>query len=225
MWEQLSLPWQAAIGQAWTAYCAGSLPIGAAIISPEAGVIAEGRNRVYDTADDGDPLQLRHHFMAHAEQNAFLSLGFRRREKPETKQTLASYSLYTTLEPCDMCLGTLIQSGLKSVHYLIPDPVGGAVETLTATAHVHQKGIMAQGAQPGPAADIALAWMIVTMVKGGMTISPETFPLPAAYSNGFALGTLLTQSGELDQFCAEQMPVSSVYDLLFERLRTLHQVE
>ncbi len=224
MWGQLSMPWQIAIGQAWTAYCAGSLPIGAVIVSPQTEVIAEGRNRVYDAAVDGDPLQLRHHFMAHAEQNAFLSLGFRHREKPETKQTLASYSLYTTLEPCDMCLGTLIQSGLKSVYYLIPDPVGGAVETLTATAHVRQKDIMAQVAQPGPAADIALAWMIVTMVKGGMAISAETFPLPAAYSKGFALGKVLAQSGDLDRFSFEQMPVSSVYDVLFEQLQNLPPV-
>jgi tRNA(adenine34) deaminase len=221
VWEQISLPWQVAIKQAWIAYCAGSLPIGAAIISSEGEIVAEGRNRLNDVETDGDQQHFRKHFMAHAEQNAFISLGVLRREKPEVKNQLANYVLYTTLEPCDMCLGTLIQSGIKSVCYLVPDPIGGAINSLTATPHVREKRITAQGPQPGSAANIVLAMFTVSMAQAGITIPDDIFPLLSPYSNGFTLGKLLVQSRELEQFCAKQTPIASVYDLLAERLHVL----
>jgi tRNA(adenine34) deaminase len=225
VWEQLVLHWQVAIKQAWIAYCAGSLPIGAAIMSSEGQIVAEGRNRLNDVATDGDPQHFRKHFMAHAEQNAFISLGVMRREKPETKNKLANYILYTTLEPCDMCLGTLIQSGIKSVNFLVPDPISGAIHSLTATPRVREKSITAQGPQPGLAANIVLAMFTVSMAQVGITMPDDIFPLLRPYSDGFALGKLLVQSRELEQFCAKQTPISSVYNLLAERLHALSSTD
>ena len=38
-WETLELPWQEAFAQAWEAYCAGSLPIGAVITRAKARIL------------------------------------------------------------------------------------------------------------------------------------------------------------------------------------------
>ncbi|MBA3874462.1 MAG: nucleoside deaminase [Anaerolineae bacterium] len=213
-WNQVLRPWQVAIEQAWMAYCAGSLPIGAAIAAPDGRVVAEGRNRLNDVGSDGDPLHLRQHFMAHAEQNAFISLGVARREQPEVKRSLKDFVLYTTLEPCDMCVGTLIQSGLKRVEFLVPDPLGGGIESLTATAHVRDKGIAVEGPQIGALADVVLAIFMVSITQSGMTMPDDVISLLASYSAGLALGKLLVESGELEQFRIKQTPLSTVWNFL-----------
>lgn len=221
VWNQVVFPWQVAIEQAWLAYCAGSLPIGAAIVSPDGQIIATGRNRMSDGANDGDLLHLRQHFMAHAEQNAFISLGKLIREQPTIKKQIAGCVLYTTLEPCDMCVGTLIQSGVKHVQYLVPDPSGGAIDTLTATLHTRQKHIAVHGPQPGAAANIVLALLTIITMQAGMTMPEDVIAFLHDFEDGLTLGKMLADSGELAQFREQQIPVSSLYNALFERLHSL----
>ncbi|HUR00088.1 MAG TPA: nucleoside deaminase [Gemmatimonadaceae bacterium] len=87
---------RAAYEQARTSYEEGGLPIGAAIAENGA-VIAVGHNR---RVQDGDPI-------AHGEMDCLRKAGRR-----------ADYSgvtLYTTLSPCMMCSGTIVQFGIKSV--------------------------------------------------------------------------------------------------------------
>lgn len=82
--------------QALKSYEEGGLPIGA--IMTEAGkVIARGHNR---RVQDGDPT-------AHGEMACLRSAGRRSRYDGVT--------LYTTLSPCMMCAGTIIQFGIPRV--------------------------------------------------------------------------------------------------------------
>lgn len=97
----------AAHGEAWDflrtayeealrSYKAGGLPIGAAMVENGA-IIAVGHNR---RVQNGDPI-------AHGEMDCLRKAGRR-----------ADYSgvtLYTTLSPCMMCAGTIVQFGIKSV--------------------------------------------------------------------------------------------------------------
>ena len=82
--------------QAYTSYSEGGLPIGAAMV--EAGrVIAAGHNR---RVQDGDPT-------AHGEMDCIRRAGRRARYDGVT--------LYTTLSPCMMCAGTVVQFGVPRV--------------------------------------------------------------------------------------------------------------
>jgi cytosine deaminase len=82
--------------QAYTSYAEGGLPIGAAMV--EGGrVIAAGHNR---RVQDGDPT-------AHGEMDCVRRAGRRARYDGIT--------LYTTLSPCMMCAGTLVQFGVPRV--------------------------------------------------------------------------------------------------------------
>lgn len=38
----------------------------------------------------------------------------------------AFVEIYTTLEPCIMCLGTLVMSRVNRIVFACPDPLGGA---------------------------------------------------------------------------------------------------
>lgn len=49
MWDTLSPAWQVCLEEAWAAYCAGSLPIGACISDPDGQILSRGRNRIDDT--------------------------------------------------------------------------------------------------------------------------------------------------------------------------------
>jgi cytosine deaminase len=79
-----------ALTEAQKGYDEGGVPVGSAIAEGEA-LLAAGRNR---RVQDGDPI-------AHGEMDCLRRLGRRRHYK--------SLTLYTTLSPCMMCAGTIVQ--------------------------------------------------------------------------------------------------------------------
>ena len=87
---------RAAYEQAVKSYEEGGLPIGAAMVENGV-VIAVGHNR---RVQDGDPI-------AHGEMDCLRKAGRRR--------DYAGITLYTTLSPCMMCAGTILQFGINSV--------------------------------------------------------------------------------------------------------------
>ena len=42
-------------------------------------------------------------------------------------KNIRNYHLYTTMEPCPMCFGTIIMMNIKNVHYVCKDEYAGAV--------------------------------------------------------------------------------------------------
>jgi cytosine deaminase len=82
--------------QAWKSYREGGLPIGAVMVEGGA-VLAAGHNR---RVQDGDPT-------AHGEMDCFRRAGRRPRYLEVT--------LYTTLSPCMMCAGAIVQFGVPRV--------------------------------------------------------------------------------------------------------------
>lgn len=87
---------RAAYQQAFKSYQEGGLPIGAAMVANGV-IVATGHNR---RVQDGDPI-------AHGEMDCFRKAGRRSRYDDIT--------LYTTLSPCMMCSGTILQFGVKRV--------------------------------------------------------------------------------------------------------------
>lgn len=72
LWEDLTQPWQSCLEQAWDAFRAGSVPIGAVIVDADSAVISQGRNRIYE--QQGTAGGLYGHNLAHAELNALIAL-------------------------------------------------------------------------------------------------------------------------------------------------------
>lgn len=82
--------------QARKSYDEGGLPIGAVMVE-DGVVVAAGHNR---RVQDGDPV-------AHGEMDCIRKAGRRPRYDRVT--------LYTTLSPCMMCAGTIVQFGIRRV--------------------------------------------------------------------------------------------------------------
>jgi len=100
-----------ALKEAWKAYKEEEVPIGAVLVH-EGKVIARGHNQV-ETLQDAT---------AHAELLTITSASAALRS-----WRLQNTTLYTTLEPCMMCLGSIFLSRVKRVVYGAKDIRHGAL--------------------------------------------------------------------------------------------------
>lgn len=104
-----------AIGLAREAEKVGEVPVGAVIIDVEGKILAAASNR---TIKNVDPT-------AHAE-----ILALRIAATRLGNYRLEGTTVYTTIEPCAMCAGALVNARVARVVYGAPDERFGAVETL-----------------------------------------------------------------------------------------------
>ena len=102
-----------AIIAAREAQASGEVPVGACIVSGDT-VLAIAGNR---TRTDGDPT-------AHAEV-----LALRQAARAVANYRLTDAIVYSTIEPCAMCAGALIQARVKRLVYGARDEKAGAVES------------------------------------------------------------------------------------------------
>jgi tRNA(Arg) A34 adenosine deaminase TadA len=103
-------------------------------------VVARGRNRIFDESVDG---QLGRTRLAHAELNALVALT------PD--RTYEAFALYTSLEPCHLCLSATISARVGSLRYASRDPYAGAVGKLLPSAdHEAHAALAIAGPLAGP---------------------------------------------------------------------------
>ncbi|MBQ7990352.1 MAG: nucleoside deaminase [Oscillospiraceae bacterium] len=127
MWNNISPVWQIAFREAWEAFCTGCTPIGAVICDQNGKVILHDRNR------NNEPQTLNTR-MAHAETNVLRRLDTR-------KYDASSLVLYTTMEPCPMCMGSILMTNIKRVRYAAEDRYCGMVHLLDREPYYSQKNV------------------------------------------------------------------------------------
>lgn len=130
MWDSLSKPWKACFEEAWDSYCHGSIPIGAVLVDANGEIISRGRNRIHENS--APHKQVCSNRLAHAELNVILQL------EQMDSQSLRDYILYTTTEPCVLCFGAIVMSGIRTVRYAASDPIAGGV-SLNQSEHAFIK--------------------------------------------------------------------------------------
>jgi tRNA(adenine34) deaminase len=138
-------PWDACLALAWEAHRAGSIPIGAVVVDGAGRIVARGRNRIYEQPGHG----LSGSRLAHAEVDALsqLPLGDRPRD----------HVVYSSLEPCLLCVGAALIGVVGGIRYLAPDPVAGACTGQISTPHFLRRGLDIAGPGDGEAAALAAA--------------------------------------------------------------------
>lgn len=155
----LSGGWNAALAEAWAAYCAGSYAIGACIVDAGGEVVARGRNRLNEArAAHGGVIG--GHDLAHAEINALLNLPGAPR--PECY----GWTVLTTVEPCPQCAGAVSMSGIRALEYAAPDPWAGCARLLTDDPYVKRKGIRL-GRAPHHVQRLATQLALVSFMQEG----------------------------------------------------------
>ena len=129
----MTTPWRLCVDLAWEAYVAGSLPIAAVITDADGEVVATGRNRIHD--ETAPHPQVCNSSLAHAELNAMLSLD-------ETNVNPCTCTLYTTTEPCPLCMGGVRMMSIKRFHYACRDPWAGCSAMTETVPYIEQKNIV-----------------------------------------------------------------------------------
>jgi tRNA(Arg) A34 adenosine deaminase TadA len=163
----LAPAWRLAFEEAWTSFCAGSFGIGAVLVDPDAedAVVSVGRNRVAQV--DPELRTLSGNMTAHAEMNAFAALD---------RFNAEGLHLYTTLEPCLMCIGTAMQLKVGRVHYAAADEFYVGMDQLWAQHPVTaERYPPATGPLATPLADFARLLPMAFTLKhfGGRTAEQQ----------------------------------------------------
>lgn len=125
MSESLELgdAWRACFEGAWEAFRAGTIPVGAVVADADGAIVARGRNRIFEPPGHG----LSGSRLAHAEVDALAQLP--------TTARYRDHVLYSTLEPCLLCVAATLHATVGRIEYAAADPFGGGCLGTIDTAH------------------------------------------------------------------------------------------
>jgi tRNA(Arg) A34 adenosine deaminase TadA/predicted kinase len=209
LWADLAVPWQACLEQAWAAYRAGSLPIGAVVVDRAGQIVGRGRNRIFEVeAETPETRCLSGHRLAHAEVNALISVD-------HATVNIKECALYTTLEPCALCVGAIRMLALKDVRYAASDPAAGSLSLLEASEFMRRGHV-----QPQHLAQPDLEAVLIAMNTEALLSISERFELPLPvgwWSAGVPavdFGRELFASGRLRRFASD--PECAIEHVLLE---------
>ena len=131
-YNELESPWKTVFDLAWRSFSEGNLPIGAVIVDDSGRVLSTGRNH-YITSKYFPNCKV-----DHAETGCIQQLDIVK--YPD----LGSYTLYTSMEPCPMCIGTIIMSNLKRVKVAAHDPWAGAADICLRNTYAAKKSVVVE---------------------------------------------------------------------------------
>jgi tRNA(adenine34) deaminase len=162
VWETLSEPWRACVEQAWEAYRAGSLPIGAVVADAEGRILSVGRNRIHERS--GPPGAVYGRKLAHAELNALLS--FEGEEDPRVSV------LYTSTEPCPLCVGAARMADVGGLRYASREPWAGSAAMFETVPYLRRANL----GLVGPKNLRLEAVLAVLLVERYLRLEPKVLP-------------------------------------------------
>ena len=142
-----------ALAQAHEAAAQGEVPVGAVAVL-DGQIIGRGYNR---KEADVDPT-------AHAE-----ILAMRQAASHLNNWRLVNVTLYSTLEPCPMCAGAMIQARLKRLVYGAPDlrfGADGSVLEVLAEPHFNHLVAVTSGVLEEEAAGLLRSFFLALRQKG-----------------------------------------------------------
>ena len=214
-WDELLPPWQWCIEEAWTSYCKGSLPIGAAITDEHGKLLARGRNRIYEDdiyEDDKENQILRGHRLAHAEMNALLKVNWK---EVNPKKCI----LYTTTEPCPLCVGAVRLTRIRTVYYASKDIGAGSADLFTANKFMERAQIQVTGPEHADLETILIAMLVeITLRRDEKNMSLLYETVDKVHHTGANLGKDLFSTRQLDLWKNQGRTAAYIYDQLSLRL-------
>ena len=213
IWQHLSLPWQGCLEEAWAAYCSGSLPIGSVLTDAHGCILARGRNRIFEQTAEGK--QLNGHRLAHAEMNTLIQVEW------NTVDPRACI-LYTTTEPCPLCVGAVRMTRVGEVRYASRDGAAGSADLFQANPFLQRGKVKVVGPEH---ADLE-AILIALMIEFALTQADKNTPswcqrLASTVPVGAQLGQQIFASKQLRHWKDEGQAASFVFEQLAEQVRQI----
>jgi tRNA(Arg) A34 adenosine deaminase TadA len=143
--EALEGAWRESFELAWEAFRVGTIPVGAVVADTSGQIVARGRNRIFD--EEAPPGELAGTYLAHAELNALAGLPLERAR--DGRGPFDEHVLYTTLEPCALCVGAALMMMVGEVRYASADHYGGGRELRLENPHTARRPLVVTGPLDG----------------------------------------------------------------------------
>ena len=202
VWKELSEPWRAGVEEAWEAYQSGSLPIGAVVTDAHGNILSRGRNRIHERS--GPSGTVFDHKLAHAELNALLSLDHREYDPH-------ACVLWTTTEPCPLCVGAARMSEVGGLRYAAREPWGGSAAMFETVPYLRRKNVDVMGPQDGRLEGVLVALQVERFLRLQPKILERFLRLyEESMPEATAAGRRLHRSGLLRTMSDERAPASEV---------------
>ncbi|MDO8752646.1 MAG: hypothetical protein Q7J80_02035, partial [Anaerolineales bacterium] len=152
---------------------------------------------------------------AHAEINALLALNIDQESRHHA-------ALYTTMEPCPLCMGAFYMSSVRTLHFAARDPYAGSVNLLGTTPYLSRKPIQVIPPFDSALENSLLAIMVETelTLRGEAVITNHFFDEWRAMSpKAVEFGIGLYRSNELRKRQKEGLSAQDAFEWL------IHQVQ
>jgi len=199
-WDELGPHWQPCFELAWRAYGSGTTPVGAVLVDGAGHEVARGVNARFAPA--GSSLLAGSH-VAHAEVIALAAL--------DARGSFSDHVLYTTLEPCLLCVGAAIMSTVGEVRFAGSDPYAGATTVLDGSnAHIDLTQTRFAGPLAGPAGVFAAGLLVEFCARRageGPVTAAYRETAPAILAAGEVMASL-----EVPAAAEAGTPLPEVYD-------------
>lgn len=209
VWSDLDDPWREAFRQAWDAFRAGNVAVGACASTPGGVVVHSARNRVSDT--DGPAGEVFGSSLAHAEVNVLARLPYRHPER---------LVLTTTLEPCIQCSAAIRLGPVATVRYAGADPLWDGCHDFSPLSP-REAARSAKVAMAGPRDDdIGVFGTLISRFGPGLVRGPAADWLRASGQGHFLdLALDLQESGQARRLA--DLEVDAAFERLWPLLRSL----
>ena len=203
--DDLDAAWQRALAQAWRAHVLGNIGVGAILTDRSGTIIAEGRNRVGDTT--APPGRLHGTYLAHAAIDVLAQLPV---------GDYDHHTIWTTLEPCLLCMSAAVTVHVGAVRFAAPDPLWVGIERLPSlNAQAGKRWPEVVGPLTGPVASFcAVLPMVWFFRRQGSGSAVDVYEVD--YPGLVALGRQLAGERTLDGWGGE--PVEVVLGRLWDDL-------
>jgi tRNA(Arg) A34 adenosine deaminase TadA len=190
-WDSLELPWQAAFGEAASAYLQlGSPPIGAVVVDEHGAIIARGAN------------EFPRNRLAHAELAALSQIP------AETNRSKCE--IYSTLEPCAMCVGAIRMSQLHAVRFAASDPSAGSSSLFQANEFMREFPCSAHGPGDPELELVVVALVVESRTRNGHHRWREHWS--QYHPRGAAVGAHLAASGAYREWAGRSLSPRDLYE-------------
>jgi tRNA(adenine34) deaminase len=147
--------------------------------------------------------------------NALLALDWRRVIPSEC-------ILYTTTEPCPLCVGAVRMTRLREVHYAARDGAAGSADLFAANDFMRRGNVRVHG----PFSEELEALLVALLVEFALAQNDDNTVSWVARvgqcaPRGLALGRELAETGALRAWARDQRPAGDMVDALALRLADL----
>ncbi|MCL2187164.1 MAG: nucleoside deaminase [Defluviitaleaceae bacterium] len=200
--SQLPTPWQLTFDLAWESFKQKSLPIAAVIADTAGNIVSTGRNQIFEKT-------FTNRKMAHAEMLALINLEY------EAHPDIRQYTMYTTTEPCPMCMGTIVMSDVRKVRIAMADPWAGATDMCKHLPYVASKNtdIIFEGGTAEAITAILAAHMELE-IDNGAPLNPVAARLKEHQPKAFAVGEKLYAQGTLRTLADKGCGFSAAFEAI-----------